>query len=129
MDDDANIRGLGAEILREDGYTVLEAADASDAIRMLEDHPTVGLLFTDISMPGLCGYVLADMAVTRWPHLRVLYTTALLKTAVIDTQRGSFHGEMLVKPYSAARLTAAIAGSLARARPSDTGWGDTQRRK
>lgn len=117
VDDDHAVRAVSVEILKEAGYSVLEAAQASDAILLLEDHPSVRLLFTDINMPVVNGYVLADMAVTRWPHLRILYTTGTLKTEAVGAQPGLLHGETLAKPYRAAQLTAAIAESLARPRP------------
>jgi CheY-like chemotaxis protein len=75
VDDDAAVRSLSVDILEDSGYPVLEAANASAALILLEEHPCVSLLFTDINMPLVNGYVLADMAVMRWPHLRVLYTT------------------------------------------------------
>ena len=126
VDDDAATRELGVEILRDVGYTVFEAGQVSEAIQMLEDHPTTGLLFTDIHMPGRNGYFLADMAVTRWPHLRVLYTTGSPTTA--DNQRGSCHGEVLAKPYNAAQLSAAVAESLARSRPPNK-WDEPHGRR
>lgn len=117
VDDDHDVRAVGAAILKRSGYPVLEAARASEAIQLLEEHPSVTLLFTDIEMPVVNGYVLADMAVTRWPHLRVLYTTGALKTRAAGEQPGLLHGEILTKPYRAAQLTAAIVRSLARPRP------------
>ena len=75
VEDDEAVRSLSVDILEGAGYPVIEAAQASAALRLLEQHPCVSLLFTDINMPLVNGYVLADMAVMRWPHLRVLYTT------------------------------------------------------
>ena len=89
VDNDPTVRAIGAEILKDAGYPVLEAAQASDAILLLEENPSVALLFTDIDMPGTNGYALADMAVTRWPHLRVLYTTGALKAHTDGAQRGA----------------------------------------
>jgi CheY-like chemotaxis protein len=114
VDDDQGVRAVAVAILEGAGYPVLEAAPASDALRLIEEHPSVSLLFTDINMPGLNGYVLADMAVTRWPHLRILYTTGLLISRAVGEQPGLLHGAMLAKPYRAAQLTVAVTGSLSR---------------
>ena len=124
VDDDLAVRAMSAGILRDAGYIVLEAAQANEAILQLDEHPTTTLLFTDVNMPGLNGYVLADMAVTRWPHLRILYTTAMPTTYPDDGRCGSRHGETLAKPYRAKQLTDAVAESLARPRPSIERWGD-----
>ena len=118
VDDDPSVRTVVVDILEEAGYPVLQAAQASDALLLLEEHPAVSLLFTDINMPKVNGYVLADMAVTRWPHLRVLYTTGSAARRAIGEQPGLLHGEMLAKPYRAEQLTAAVIGTLARS-PND----------
>jgi CheY-like chemotaxis protein len=118
VDDDRIVREMGADILKEAGYPVLEAAHTIEAILLLEKHPSVTLLFTDINMPGANGYVLADMAVMRRPDLRVLYTTGgALVTHSAEGQPGFLHGEVLAKPYRPGQLTAAVAESLARPRP------------
>jgi CheY-like chemotaxis protein len=117
VDDDDAVRTAVAEILVDAGYPVLEAADARDALAFLDEYPSIALLFTDINMPVLNGYVLADMAVTRWPLLRVLYTTDSPINQRLGEQPGFLHGEMLVKPYRAAKLTAAVIGSLTRPLP------------
>lgn len=123
VDDDHDVRMASIEILEEAGYPVIGATQASDAMLKLEAHPSVTLLFTDINMPGVNGYVLADMAVRRWPDLRVLYTTGGYDSRLVGQQPGLLHGEMLAKPYRAAGLTAAIARCLTRPRPSNNTWG------
>jgi len=116
VDDDAAVRSLSVDILERSGYPVLEAANASAALLLLEKHPCVSLLFTDINMPIINGYVLADMAVMRWPHLHVLYTTGELTSPASGKPAKLLHGEMLTKPYRATQLTAAVAASLAAGR-------------
>jgi CheY-like chemotaxis protein len=117
VDDDRDVRAVVVGILEEAGYPTLEAAQTSDALLLLEDHPAISLLFTDINMPGLNGYVLADMAVTRRPELRILYTTGALDTRAEVARPGLLHGEMLAKPYRAEQLTEAVTASLARPVP------------
>src|SRR5260221_12941441 len=61
--------GLGASAMFLDaGYQVFEAGDADDALRIFESNAEVGLLFTDVSMPGsLNGSDLARQVAARWP--------------------------------------------------------------
>jgi len=52
VEDETLIRMVGAEILEDAGFDVLEAADADEALRILQAHDDVLLLFSDVDMPG-----------------------------------------------------------------------------
>jgi CheY-like chemotaxis protein len=78
VEDEAGVRAMAAERLRELGYTVLEAADGPEALRVLHgSHGSrVDLLVTDVGLPGgLNGRQVADMARERRPGLPVLFIT------------------------------------------------------
>jgi signal transduction histidine kinase len=83
VEDDEKIRFLSVEALRDFGYTVVQAGDASQALAVLAVQPRVDLLFTDIVMPDINGRQLADRARESRPDLRVLYTTGFTKNAVV----------------------------------------------
>lgn len=83
VEDDEKIRFLSVEALRDFGYTVVQAGDASQAMAVLAVTPRVDLLFTDIVMPDMNGRQLADHARETWPELKVLYTTGFTKNAVV----------------------------------------------
>jgi CheY-like chemotaxis protein len=117
VDDDEGLRLWAAATLQAAGYPILQAADANAAVKLLEQHPTVSMLFTDIIMPGMDGFALADLAVRRWPGLRVLYTTTREKLRDADDQPGLLHGIILLKPYSGEELAAAIEKTLIRPAP------------
>ena len=58
------------------GYATLEASNASDALRIIDDVPAIDLLFTDVIMPGaMNGRQLVDEALKRRPGLKTLYTS------------------------------------------------------
>ena len=124
VDDDHAVRAVAVDILKAAGYPILEAAGASHAMELLKEHSSVALLFTDINMPAINGYVLADMAVTRSPGLRVLYTTGTIDIYRVGERPGSLHGEMLAKPYRAPELITAVGRSLSWPRSS---WGPCRR--
>src|ERR1700679_3934668 len=71
VDDDDAVRELAATILQDAGYRVLEAESGQRAIQLFEAHPDIGLIFTDIAMPGLDGFKLADIAKFRRPATRI----------------------------------------------------------
>lgn len=118
VDDDESLRPWAAATLQAAGYPILQAADADAALKLLEQHPTaISILFTDIIMPGMDGFALADLAVRRWPGLRVLYTTTREKLRDADDQPGLLHGIILLKPYRGEELAAAIEKTLIRPAP------------
>src|SRR5260221_5542482 len=90
--DHAAERSAASNPLKEAGYRILDATSASDALSVLEQHPSVSLLITDLQSPGANGFVLADMAVECWPDLRVLYTTDRSHLREAGLQAGRLHG-------------------------------------
>lgn len=112
VDDDPDIRDLAVDVLTEAGFTVLSASCATDAFCLLEQHPDVALLFTDIVMPGLDGLMLADMAIIQRRDLRVVYATGYADQ--VGRQPGYRYGPVLDKPYRAADLVQVIERELAR---------------
>lgn len=76
VEDETLIRMVGAEILEDAGFDVLEAADADEALRILQAHDDVLLLFSDVDMPGsMDGLDLARVVHERWPDIRLLLTS------------------------------------------------------
>ena len=93
VEDETLIRLLAADSLEESGYRVLEAADATEALRILEEHDEVDVLFTDVNMPGpLDGLDLAGMMHDRRPDLARLPLSSIY----------------LAKPYRPHQLAAAV---------------------
>jgi len=80
VDDEALLRLLVVESLANEGFTVLEAANASEALKQLELHHDVQLLFTDIQMPGnLDGLDLVELVHRRWPHVLLIVTSGQVR--------------------------------------------------
>src|SRR5689334_2005995 len=111
VDDDPDVRELASTILREAGYRVLEAGTGQHGLQLFEEHPEVELIFTDLVMPGLDGFKLADMTKFRRPDVKILYATAYMDVA--RDKLGIVHGEILRKPYRAAQLEALVKQTLA----------------
>jgi CheY-like chemotaxis protein len=108
-DDDDGVRDLLGEFLSSAGYTVHEASDGEEALRILDSGAVVDLLITDYAMPGLNGLETIREARLRRPALRSL---------VITGHAGSLAGDtagvpILRKPFSpndlARRMTALLA--------------------
>lgn len=73
VEDEVLIRMSTADDLLDAGFSVLEAADADEAIRLLESHPEIQILLTDIDLPGsMDGIRLANAVRTRWPPVKLV---------------------------------------------------------
>ena len=112
VDDDDAVRTVAAVLLRDYGYEVLEAHDASSALEILDKRDDIDLLFTDVMMPGIRGPVLAEMAWKLRPYMSVLFTSGYTESAVM--YRGALVDSSLIlsKPYDRETLARKIRHAL-----------------
>ena len=108
VEDEPRVRHFAVDALRELGYTVLHADGAIPALRILDAHPQVSLLLTDIVMPDLNGRKLADAARERRPDLAVIYMTGFTRNAVVHNGVLDAGVNFLAKPFSITQLSAKI---------------------
>jgi len=74
-EDEAMVRMVEAETLRDAGYNICEARDGTAALEILKSDAKIDLLITDIKMPGLNGYQLAEAGAQLRPKLKVILIT------------------------------------------------------
>ncbi|MEQ8346867.1 MAG: response regulator [Sneathiellaceae bacterium] len=111
VEDEEAVRQSTASTLRDLGYAVSEAANAASAMEVLARTKGIGLMFTDIVMPGpVNGYQLAEDALRRWPGLRILFTSAYGGDISAGAERQA--GAFLRKPYRDYELAQAIRDAL-----------------
>jgi two-component system, response regulator PdtaR len=104
VEDEALIRMSSADAIRDLGFEVLEAADADHAVSLLETVPGIGVVFTDIQMPGsMDGLRLAAVVRDRWPPVALLVTSGKLRPASSDMPTGA---RFISKPYPPSELEA-----------------------
>jgi CheY-like chemotaxis protein len=95
------------------GYTTLEAANAAEALVLIDANPAIDLLFTDVIMPGpMNGRLLADEAVRRRPALKTLYTSGYTENAIVHHGRLDSGVLLLAKPYRKSELARMIRMAL-----------------
>jgi CheY-like chemotaxis protein len=112
-EDEEDVRFVVAEALSAAGFSVLEAENGPEALRLLKANPGIQLLFTDIMMPGgMDGFELAHRAKQLRPDLRVVYTSGFVKELPWG-EHGIGYGPMLRKPYRHRELIAEVNRSLA----------------
>jgi signal transduction histidine kinase/ActR/RegA family two-component response regulator len=109
VEDEVALRQTTAEGLREAGFNVLQASDASEALKALAEAAAVDVLVADVGLPnGLNGRQLADAARTLMPGLPVLLISGFGGDAVSGSARLQRGMSMLVKPFKLEELTRRI---------------------
>ena len=85
------------DFLEDEGFKVLQASNADDAVRMLETHREISILFTDVDMPGtMDGLRLSAAVRDRWPPVRIVVTSGHRVVDITDLPDG---GVFFSKPY------------------------------
>jgi two-component system cell cycle sensor histidine kinase/response regulator CckA len=113
VEDEDALREITAEILRENGYQVLDARDPEEAIaRARKWAEAIDLLVTDVVMPGMSGRAMAAMLLADRPTLRVLYISGYTDDVIAPhgvLQQGTL---LLEKPFAASALLARVREAL-----------------
>jgi PAS domain S-box-containing protein len=112
VEDEPGVRQFSTDALVELGYRVLEADGAVAALRLLDAHPEVALLFTDVVMPEVNGVKLAEEARRRRPDLKVLFTTGYARDALSGAAAPGSGAETLGKPFTVEELAAKVRDAL-----------------
>ena len=100
VEDDADVRRIGVQILAEQSYRVRAAANGVEALQALASHSgPVHLLVTDVIMPGMSGTELASKLRADWPGLPVLYISGYTEDSTIAQSALSPRTTFLRKPY------------------------------
>jgi len=86
VEDEIEVRKLVAEILKGQGYRVIEASDGEEAIKVAQKNSgnKIHLLLTDVVMPGMSGRELAEMLAPQHPGLRILYMSGYTDNAIVN---------------------------------------------
>lgn len=95
---------MAVDMVEDAGFEALEAADAGEAVTILEGHADIRVVFTDIDMPrGLDGIRLAALIRDRWPPIEIILTSGMNAPAADQMpERGVF----FAKPFRAERVVA-----------------------
>ncbi len=108
VEDDVRVRASTTDLLRELGYTVINAGSGQEALQKLDENPGVTLIFTDIVMPAMNGRKLAEEAVARKPGLKVIFTTGFTRNAVVHNGVLDHDVHFLAKPFTLDQLAAKL---------------------
>ncbi len=114
VEDEAPVRAFAARALRLRGYTVIEAADAEEALARLEDPALdVDLFVTDVIMPGMDGPSWVRKALETRPGTRVVFVSGYAEESLVENQARVPNSVFLPKPFSLSDLTTIVHRQMA----------------
>jgi len=106
VEDEPLLRMDIVEALTEAGFTVFEAHNATEAIKVLSVNPQIHALFTDIDMPGsIDGLKLAAFAKERWPPIKIIVTSGHRR---VSDDMLPADGIFVPKPYGSEQIIRSI---------------------
>jgi signal transduction histidine kinase len=114
VEDDEVVRRMAVELLRDQGYQVLEASDGAQGMALLERSAPIDLLLSDVGLPGPNGRQLADFALSRMPDIRVILMTGYAAHVASDAALLLGDVELMVKPFDADALLRKVGELLGR---------------
>ena len=94
------VRELAKEGLAEEGYTVLDARNPAEAIRICSQKQTIHLLLTDVVMPGMSGSELAQLLTAQHKDLKVLYTSGYASHSLVHHDLPKQELAFISKPFA-----------------------------
>ena len=114
VEDERVVREVAAIILRGRGYTILEAAEGVEALRLAESHTGLGidLLFTDVVMPLMSGQELAERIRLTLPAIKVLYTSGYTGDVIGEISLQHKCTAFLEKPFTPVELARIVRALL-----------------
>src|SRR5665213_193222 len=113
VEDEAGVREFATEALTELGFDVLSADGAGPALEILDAHPEIALMLTDVIMPETNGRMLAQEALHRRPSLRVVFMTGYTRNAIVHNGTLDADTHLVTKPFTIAELGAELEAVLA----------------
>ena len=113
VEDDDRVRALLRAVLERYGYRVVEAEHGAAALEVAANQPPFDLLVTDLMMPNMNGWELAQRLRAMNPDLRTLYVSGYAESAVIDQGILDPDVQFLAKPFSPEALVRKVRGILA----------------
>jgi len=113
VEDEAPVRAFASRALRLRGFTVLEAENAEEALKTLEDESLeVDVFVTDVVMPGMDGPTWVSEALRTRPGVRVVFVSGYAEDSVAEHRNRIPNAVFLPKPFSLSELTDTVSRQL-----------------
>jgi len=113
VEDETMVRELAVELLRSQGFTVMEAADGLEALDVIAQHPdTIDLVLSDVVMPRMSGAELAKRLLAQHPRLKIIFMSGYPNEAVACHGLDANKMLLLRKPFTCDELLQAVGSAL-----------------
>ena len=111
VEDEAFLRELVMEGLQDAGFSVLEASDGTSGVQALESDQRIDVLLSDIKLPDIDGYQVAEAARTLRPGLKVILMTGYAPSPLPPALQSVVY-RVLQKPFSLETLPGMVTAAL-----------------
>ena len=115
VDDEEALQALAKEQLENLGYTVLTAGYGLQALEVLEKESDIKLLMSDVVMPGMNGFELAEQVIQKYPQLKILLVSGYTDKVPVSDEQTKFFNKVLSKPYKYTELAQRVRALLDKA--------------
>jgi len=106
VEDEPLIRMEAVDMIEEVGFRTFDVGSANPAISLMEAHDDIGILFTDIDMPGsMDGLKLAAYVRKRWPTVSIVIASGAVDVETLDLPEGAY---FFPKPYPTDQIARAL---------------------
>ncbi len=106
VEDEPVLRMAAVDLVEDAGFEAVEAADAIQAIEILEERRDVGIVFSDIDMPrGMDGMKMAALIRDRWPPIQIILTSGYFS---VEKVRMPSRSVFFPKPYETSKIVEAL---------------------
>jgi two-component system cell cycle sensor histidine kinase/response regulator CckA len=113
VEDEAPVRAFASRALRLRGYTVLEAENAEEALKTLENSELdVDVFVTDVVMPGMDGPSWVRQALIDRPNVKVVFVSGYAEECLSENQARIPNSVFLPKPFSLNDLANMVQGQI-----------------
>ena len=112
-EDEQDVREVAREFLESGGYTVIEAVNGAEALRLATEHmATIDLLVTDMVMPGMTGRELAGRLQQQHSGIGAVYMSGYSEQTAAETAQADANMRLLTKPFSRGSILRAVRDAL-----------------
>jgi PAS domain S-box-containing protein len=112
VEDEERVRLMAVDALSDLGYTVLQASNGIEALRVIGEGQKPNLLFTDLVMPEMSGRELASRVSALFPDIKILFTSGYARDALLLSSSQISASHFLKKPFALDQLAAKVRSVL-----------------